>query len=380
MIPLAVPDLSGDEAANLQTCIDTTFVSSVGPFVTRFESEFAIRHGVETGVATGAGTLALHAGLMVLGVDRDDLVLVPSFTFIASVNAIAHCGAHPWFVDIEPESWTMCPIALERALAAGTMRAPNGDLIHHETGRRVSAILPVYTLGTPAKMSAIREIASTYRLPMLADAAAAVGATYEGHPLGGLAELSAFSFNGNKTLTTGGGGMLIGPEKDLLAKARHLTTTARVSSDYEHDRVGYNYRMTNVQAALGCAQLARLDGFLLAKRVIRTRYDAAFADLEGAAFPDPDWAGSGCWFSGRVLAADSRRDVRTVCRQLADCGIEARSFWKPVHLQIPYAQCPREALPVTESLWWRVVTLPCSVGLTERDQARVIDAVRSALS
>jgi dTDP-4-amino-4,6-dideoxygalactose transaminase len=379
LIPLAVPDLSGNEAKYLQDCIDSTFVSSVGPFVTRFEAEFASRHGAAAGVAMGAGTLALHAGLMTLGVGPGDLVLVPSFTFIASVNAIAHCGAEPWFVDIDLGSWTMDPAALARALSREASQGPDGRVIHKATGRRIAAILPVFTLGTPADMHAIAACVEQYRLPVLADAAAAVGALYRGEALGGLATLTAFSFNGNKTMTTGGGGMLIGQNRALLAAARHLTTTARVSPDYEHDRVGYNYRMTNVQAALGCAQLERLDDLLAAKRAIRARYDAELIDVGGQAFPSPAWAESGCWFSGRILDRAIHPPVKAVCATLAAQGIEARPFWKPVHLQKPFAHCPKEALPVTDTVWEQVLTLPCSVGLSIEDQAKVIGAVRATL-
>lgn len=381
VIPLSVPNTGARERAYLNQCIDNNFVSSVGPFVDRFEAEIAARHGAAQAVAVAAGTMALHAGLVALGTAPGDLVILPGFTFIASANAIAHAGARPWLMDIEGDRWTLDPRELARNLGEQAERR-EGAVVHRPSGRRIAAIMPVYTLGTIADMDAINAVAADWDLPVLADAAAAVGGTYTGgdgeRPLASLARLTAFSFNGNKTITTGGGGALIGNDAQLMARIKHLTTTARRPDIdfYHHDAVGYNYRMTNLAAAVGCAQLERLDQFIAAKRRIRARYDRAFADLAALApFPGSHTGDSVCWLSGAVVTAACRYPVPDLCRALAQTGIMARPFWKPVHLQPPYADAPRCAMAVTDGLWQKVVTLPSSSGLSEADQDRVIEAV-----
>lgn len=377
-IPLCIPDLGGNEGRYLQECVDTNFVSSVGPFVTRFEAMVAAHAGSAGAVATSAGTTALHVALVALGVAPGDLVIVPSFSFIASANAIAHCGALPWLVDIDPATWTLAPALLAQVLERDCERR-GGALVHRASGRRVAAMMPVYTLGLPADMDAIVGIADRHGLPAVADAAAAIGATCKGRPIGALgARLSCLSFNGNKTITAGGGGAVVGDDAELLALVRHLTTTARVGRDYDHDRVGFNYRMTNVTAAVGCAQMERVEALVAAKRRIRAAYDAALAGLPGIGpFPAPPWAKSAAWFSG-VVADDAALAERLRGRLAAD-GIEARRFWKPIHLQPPFAAAPRTAMPVAEGLWQRVVILPCSTNLGDDALARVIASVNAAV-
>lgn len=374
IIPLCVPDLGGNEARYLQDCINTTLVSSVGPYVGRLEAMVAETTGAAHCVATCSGTAALHVGLVALGVGPGDLVALPSFTFIASANAIAHAGAMPWVMDVEPVGWTLDPALLAHELETACERH-DGALVHRTSGRRVAAVLPVHALGLPADMDAIVAVARRFGLPVLADGAAAIGSSSKGRPMGRLgADLSTLSFNGNKTVTAGGGGAVIGDDQALLARARHLSTTARVGRDYDHDMVGYNYRMTNLSAAVGCAQLERLEEMVGAKRRIRAAYDEAFAGLDRLApFGRPAWAEGSDWFSG-VLAADAA--LASALREaLGEAGIEARAFWKPVHRQAPFTAAPRTTQGVVEGLWDRVVILPSSAGLAEADQMRVIDAV-----
>lgn len=378
MIPLCVPNISGNEGKYLAECVSSTFVSTIGPFVTQFEKMVAEAAGARGAVATSSGTTALHAALVAVGVERDDLVICPSLTFIASANAISHAGATPWLFDVDQESWTLDPALLARELASRTERR-GGDLFHSGTGRRVSAIVPVFTLGIPADMDAIVAIAREYGLKIVVDGAAALGALYKGRTSGALgADLTMYSFNGNKTTTAGGGGGVAGDDEALLARFRHLTTTGRVGADYDHDIVAFNYRMTNLQAAVGCAQMERLDEFVAAKRRIAARYEDAFRGLNGISrFPDPEWATSPAWFSGFVFhgqgAADKSRALRAHLRQE---GIDARPFWKPMHDQKPYADAPRTAMPVADALWPGVVTLPCSTHLTGAEQDKVIATVR----
>lgn len=378
MIPLAIPNLSGNEGRYLQECVATNYVSSVGPYVTRFEEMVALATGTRRAVATSSGTTGLHAALTAVGVRHDDLVVLPSFTFIASANAITHCGASPWLFDIDAESWTLDSRLLAAALERDTSRR-TGDLVHTATGRRIAAIMPVYTNGTPADMDPLVELARAYRLPIVADAAAAVGARYKRRPIGALgADLTVLSFNGNKTLTAGGGGAAVGDET-LTDQLRHLTTTARRGPDYDHDMVGFNYRMTNIQAAVGCAQLERLEEFVTRKRWIAQEYRRALGDLPGLGFfPSPTWAESACWLSA-ITVPDSA-SARGLIEELRSRDIDARAFWKPVHLQAPYRTAPAYgALRVTEDVWARVVTLPCSSGLTREEQTHVIESVRQTI-
>ena len=378
MIPLCIPNLSGNEGEYLAECVTSTYVSSVGPFVTRFESMVAEAAGTAKAVATSAGTTALHAALLTVGVRAGDLVVCPTLTFIASANAISHCGATPWLFDIDARSWTLDPRLLAEALSRDT-RIQDGERIHVPTGRRVSAILPVFTLGIPADMDAILSIARDANLPVVVDGAAAIGAFYKGKPSGALgAELTMYSFNGNKTATAGGGGAIAGNDLALVDAFRHLTTTARVGADYDHDIVGYNYRMTNLQAAVGCAQMEQLPTFIAAKRRIARQYDDAFRNNDGfGRFPEPEWAQSAAWFSGFVFdTEDGDKRSSSIRAHLREKGIDARPFWKPMHLQAPYLDAPRTGAPVSDRLWGRVVTLPCSSHLTEADQGKVIDAVQ----
>ncbi|MFM8866934.1 MAG: LegC family aminotransferase [Ilumatobacteraceae bacterium] len=377
MIPLAVPQLSGNEAKYLQECVDSTFVSTVGPFVGRFEQMVAAAAGSKHCVATSAGTTGLHAALVTLGVDRDDLVIIPSFTFIATANAVSHAGATPWLMDVSRRSWTLDPEQLASELERNS-KVKRGTLIHRGTGKRVAAIIPVHTFGTPADMDAIVSVAKRYSLAVIADAAAALGATSRTRKIGELgADLTMFSFNGNKTVTAGGGGAVTGDDEELVKKLRHLTTTARVSANYDHDVVGFNYRMTNLQAAVGCAQMERLETFVAKKREIRAKYNEAFAGLPGIEFfPTVAETESACWFSGFVTDAGTAEHVRAA---LQAQSIDARPTWKPMHLQLPYMDVPRASIEVADDIWQRIVTLPCSTGITNAELDTVIDAVRTRL-
>jgi perosamine synthetase len=378
MIPLAVPNLTGHESEYLQQCIETTFVSSVGPFVTRLEEMVAGVTGSSHAVAVLSGTAGLHVALAAIGVGRDDLVVLPSFTFIASANAIAYCGASPWLFDVTEESWTIDPALLATHLAEETHQKDE-CLIHSKTGRRVAAVMPVYTIGMPANMDSILKIASEYNLPVIADGAAALGATFKGRSLGSFGcDLTVFSFNGNKTVTAGGGGVIIGKNAGLIKLVRHLSTTARVGEDYHHDRIGFNYRMTNIAAAVGCAQMERLDEFVATKRKIQHFYNEALESLPGVGiFPRPEWAEGACWLAGITMPnAESAQALRL---RLKENDIDARPFWKPIHLQPMFESLPTTAQPVSSGIWNRIVILPCSTGLKELEQAKVIETIQEAL-
>ena len=380
MIHLAVPDLSGNERKYLNECIDSTFVSSVGPFVDRLEKMVADVAGCKYGVATSSGTTALHTALMSYGVGRDDLVIIPSFTFIATANAVSHCGAIPWLLDITSDSWTLNAEQLRSELNDKT-EIRDGKVVHKPSGRRVAAIMPVYTLGNISDMDTIMEIAKEYNLSVIADAAAAIGAEYRGRKVGEPADCTVFSFNGNKTVTSGGGGAIVTDNEEISKKAKHISTTARISPEYDFDMVGYNYRMTNIQAAVGCAQLERVEKFVNKKRHIRDSYNRLLNGIDGIEFfPEPGNIRSSCWFSGIVIKDGSLEKLREVCKVLKEKGIEARTFWKPVHLQGPYkhAVCA-DTLEITEGVWDKILTLPCSTGITDDEIRTVADTLRELL-
>ena len=379
MIPLSIPNLTGNEKKYLSECIDSTFVSSVGQFVVRLEEMVADVSGTSYAVATSAGTTALHTALMSVGVGRDDLVIIPSYTFIATANAVAHCGAEPWCVDIDEGSWTMSPSILEEELKNKVVMI-DGTPYHRTREKRVAAIMPVYTLGNPADIDSIKRIALKYDLPVVADAAAAIGATYQGEKAGKQADVTAYSFNGNKTITCGGGGAIASDQEEVIKRARHLSTTARVGSEYDFDMVGYNYRMTNIQAAVGCAQMERLVEFIEKKRYIRNYYEENLGDIDGISFfPEPSWGESTCWFSGIVIDEQRDMSIKKICNRLKELDIESRTFWKPVHLQLPYEKVEKSYLGVTEKIWNRILTLPCSTGITEEELEMSVQAVKSVL-
>mgnify|MGYP001381407129 CR=1 FL=1 len=382
-IPLAVPNIGDAEIEAVNAAVRSGWVSTAGPSVTEIEKLGAQICGTEDAVAVAAGTMAIHVALVAVGVARNDVVIAPSYTFIATANAISHAGADPVFVDVDPANLTMCPRALRAWLAAHAVRRADGSLALAETGQRIGAILPVYANGHPADIDAIMAIGKEFGLPVVADAAAAIGGASRGRPLGPLADLTAFSFNGNKTVTSGGGGMVAGPNPALVKKVRHLVTTARLGTDYDHDVIGFNYRITNLEAALGAAQLRRLDEFLDRKRAIHAAYSNAFAgrnDVSG--FPQTD-PGSACWFSGIVLSEGAHISVPELIAALNERGIGVRSFWIPMHLVQAYKSLPHRqfdgALPVTENIYRRILPLPNSTNLTDDDLGYVIETVGELL-
>ncbi len=381
MIPLAVPNLGGKEREYLNKCIDTTFISSVGEFVNELEELTAQKTDAKYGVATSAGTTGLHAALLCSGVKEGELVIIPTFTFIATANAVAHCGAIPWLMDIDVSNWCMDVKQLEDEITRKT-KFLDGRLIHIESGRRIAAIMPVYTLGEIPNIEKIRDIADRYHLPLIADAAAAVGAEYKGKKIGQLADLTVLSFNGNKTVTAGGGGMVLGNNEELMKKIKHITTTARVTSEYDHDMVGYNYRMTNVQAAIGCAQMERMEELVDRKREIRKYYNKALGGMRGISlFPECRDVKGACWFSGIVIEKGGMERIRKICAALREKNIESKSFWKPIHLQKPYANALKaDSLDVADNLWDRVLTLPCSTNITNGELEQVVNAAKESLA
>jgi perosamine synthetase len=375
-IPLAVPEIGGNEWAYVKDCLDSGWVSSVGSYVDRFEREMATRTDNAHGVAVVNGTAALHLALLVVGLEPDDEVLVSALTFIAPANAIRYAGAWPVFIDAEPAFWQMDPQKVID-FCERECRWQAGVLRNKMTGRRIRAILPVHILGHPVDMEPLVELARKYGLAVVEDATEGLGAHYGERPIGHLGDIGCFSFNGNKVITAGGGGMLVTDSEEWAIRAKHLSTQAKLpGGEYIHDEVGFNYRLTNIQAAVGCAQLERLDEYIAAKRAIANRYAEAFADLPGIAVaPEAAWASSIFWlYAVLVDEGECGFDSRGLRGKLADVGIESRPLWQPLHLSPAYRGAPATDCSVAETLYRDGLCLPCSVGLQE-DQEVVIKAV-----
>jgi dTDP-4-amino-4,6-dideoxygalactose transaminase len=372
-IPLAEPTIGGNASRYLQECLETNFVSSVGPFVDRFEREFAMFVGARHAVACASGTAALHLSFRLLGVGPGDEVLVPTLTFIASVNPIAYEGASPVLVDSEAGTLNLDPLLVVDELSR---RARLGLA-------QPAAIEVVHLLGHPAALEPILEAAERYGVPIVEDASEALGATWTagrlaGRHVGTVGRVGCFSFNGNKIITTGGGGMLVTDDDALARRARHLSTQARVPGRaYQHDEVGFNYRLSNLAAALGVAQLEQLPALLACRRAIADRYDAALADVPGIRpARRASWADPSFWLYTAELTPDGARDRDAVLDGLAGAGIEARPVWTPIHLMALYADAPRLGGAVAEGIFRGALSLPSSSSMSPDAQARVSDAVR----
>jgi len=380
-IPLAQPEISGNEWAYIKECLDSGWVSSAGSFVHRFESDFAKYLGVEHAVATVNGTAALHVALLAAGVMPDDEVLMPSFTFIAPANAVRYAGAWPVFVDAEPRAWQM-DVARAVEFLEGECRWSGGVLRNPRSGRRIGAILAVHVLGHPTDLDPLLAVAAKYDLPVIEDAAESLGATYRGRYAGRFGRLACFSFNGNKVMTTGGGGMVVTDDEALANRVRYLTTTAKDNADEGiHEQVGFNYRLTNIQAAMGCAQLELLGEFLAAKRRIADRYTKDLAGLPGLSpMPEEAWAKNAFWlYSIRLDPALAASDSRALRQRLRGAGIDSRFFWQPLHLSPAHAGAQFLGGTIAEQLHSEVLSIPCSTGLSESAQVRVIAAIRDGL-
>jgi perosamine synthetase len=373
-VALSQPVLAGREWELVKECIDTGWVSSVGPFVERFERLLASRVGASRGVAVINGTAAIHTALMAAGVGPGDAVLVSTLSFIAPANAVRYVGARPVLIDAEPGTWQMDPLLIDK-FCRDRCFADGNTLRIRETGERLKAILPVHILGHPVDLDPICRIARQYGLTVVEDATESLGAAYKGRPVGSLGDVACFSFNGNKVMTTGGGGVIVTNDPDLAERARYLSTQAKDDPiEYVHGAVGYNYRLSNVLAAIGCAQLEQLDGFLNARRLIADRYRAAFAGREDVSFmPTASWASPTYWLSTILLGENT--ESRALMRRLDAVGIQTRPLWQPLHLSPALAPAIAEGGAVAESLQRRALHLPSSADLSEADQARVVAAV-----
>ncbi|MBI3001780.1 MAG: LegC family aminotransferase [Deltaproteobacteria bacterium] len=409
MIPLCVPEVRGNEWKYIKECLDTNWVSSVGSFVDRFEQMVANYVGANYTVATVNGTAALHIALLVGGVEPNDEVLVSSLSFIAPANAIRYVGAWPVFVDAEPKYWQMDPEEAVDFLERGC-RWSHGKLYNKGTGRRVKAIVPVHILGHPCDMDPILVVARKYDVVVIEDATESLGAKYltkdrgpqtadgedqstvggrrssvVGHrssvlsrwsAVGSLGDIACFSFNGNKIVTAGGGGMIVTNNEEWAIRARYLTTQAKDDPvEYIHKEIGYNYRLTNLQAAMGCGQMEKLDEYIACKRGIAQTYAAALGKVPGiTCMAEASWASSTFWmYTILVDEAQYGMNSRSLLSRLGEDRIEARPLWQPLHLSPAHAGGRSAACPVAEKIWRDSLSLPSSVSLLAEEQECVIE-------
>ncbi len=364
-VALHEPRFAGNEWDYVKRCIDTGWVSSAGSYVTAFEQALAAACGAEHAIAVCNGTAALHVALMLTGVEPGDEVLVPALTFVATANAASYCGATPHFVDSEVCSLGVDPKRLEAYLTRITRRDGN-RLINIATGRRIAALVPMHAFGHPVRLDELLEVAERFGLAVVEDATESLGSTYKGRPTGALAEVGTLSFNGNKIITTGGGGAVVTNDGDLAKRARHITTTAKQPHRWEfnHDEVGYNYRLPNINAALGLAQLEQLPGFVAAKRRVAEAYRAALSGVSGLRFfAEQADTQSNYWLNAALLDAPDRTLRDALLAATNDAGYQTRPVWTAMHRLPMYAACPRDALPVAEALEARIINLPSSVKL-----------------
>jgi len=376
VIPNAVPHLAGNEWKYVKECLDTNWVSSAGPFVDRFERDIAQYLGLPHAVATVNGTAALHVALLAAGVTAGDEVLLPAFTFVATANAVAYCGAHPVFLDSEEASWGLDPVRLAEFLD-GECEVRSGRVVNRRSGRVVRALLPVHLYGHPCDLDPMLVLARRYPLAVVEDSAEALGARYRGRAVGADGLAGCLSFNGNKIITTGAGGMVVTRDQPMAARVRRLTTQARGDAiEFVHDEIGFNYRLSNLHAALGVAQLEQLDGFVEDKRRTAAFYQQAFGRVDGVRpFVEAPWARSTYWMASVLLDEGRCPDVVALIRDLNAAGIQARPLWRPLHLQPAFRSAQVAAVSVAERLYGRGLSLPCSVGITPEERQDVVDAV-----
>jgi perosamine synthetase len=376
---LAVPTLGTNEWTYVKEALDTNSVSSVGPFVDRFERDVAARVGSPYAVAVASGTAALHLALLLAGVHEDDEVVMPALTFAAPAFAVAYLGASPAVVDVEEGHWQL-DVAKVAEFLERECTAAGGRLVNRRTGRRIGALLPVHVLGHPVDLDPLLELGAHYELPVVEDAAEAVGARYKGSAPGTFGLFGCLSFNGNKVLTTGGGGVILTSDPELAARARYLSTQAKDDPvEYVHGEVGFNYRLSNLLAAVGCGQLEVLDQNVEARRRTAAAYAEAFADIAGLTpLREAPWAFCAYWLS--TVRIDSRRfgiDSRELLRLLGDQGIQSRPLWQPLHRSRPFAGCTAYRVEIADRVHAEALSLPSTSSLSDEDRNRVIEAVRS---
>ena len=367
-VGLHEPTFSGNEWLYVKECLDSTFVSSVGKFVDRFEDDLVAYTGAKHAVAVVNGTAALHIALLLAGVKAGDEVLVPALTFIATANAISYCGATPHFVDSENTTLGIATAKLRDYLQAHTQQH-SGQCVNIATGQVIRAMVPMHAFGHPVDIDGLLAVAYDFNIILVEDAAESLGSTYHGQHTGTFGLMGTLSFNGNKTITTGGGGAILTNDTAVARRAKHITTTAKVPHAWEfiHDEIGYNYRLPNLNAALGCAQLEQLPTKLVAKRTLFSRYQTAFSKVEGANLvSEPAQCHSNYWLQTIMLNADQMHHRDSILKTANEAGLMTRPVWRLLHQLIPFVDCPCMDLSTAEQLSQRLINIPSSPSLLGR--------------
>lgn len=363
--PLHIPIFDQRETDLLRECVESNFVSSVGAFCDRFEQALVEFTGAKRAVLCVNGTSALHLSLLLAGVKPDDEVIIPSFTFVATGNAVRYAGAHPHFVDIEEAALGLDAGKLDAWLTQIADVAADGA-VNRQTGRRIAAIVPMHTFGHSVDLDALAEVANKFNIPVVEDAAESLGSYYKGRHTGHDSLCAAVSFNGNKIITTGGGGAILTNNDELADRAKYLSTTAKIPHrwEFKHDAVGFNYRMPALNAALGCAQMEKLPKFIEQKRALAARYVEAFTGLEGVRFlEEPSYGKSNYWLNTLILDDESGETQNLLLEVTNSKGIMTRPAWTPLHLLPIFEGCPAMDLSVSESMARRTVNIPSTAGL-----------------
>lgn len=362
-VMLHAPSFVGNEKKYLNECIDSTYVSSVGQFVDRFERDIETFTGATKAVVCVSGTNALHMAMMLVGVERNDEVLTQALTFIATCNAISYIGAHPVFIDVDIDTMGLSPFALEKWLLKNAEIRKDGQCYNKKTGRRIKACVPMHTFGHPVRLYELVDICSKWNIELVEDAAESIGSYYKGKHTGTFGRVGAISFNGNKTITTGGGGMLLFQEEELGTFAKHITTQAKVPHRWEfvHDHVGYNYRMPNINAALGCAQLEQIDSFLKSKRSTAQTYIDFFAsEPKGIKFmKEPEGTRSNYWLNA-ILMPNKEEQLKFL-EYTNDNGVMTRPIWELMNRLEMFKDAQNDGLENSQWLADRIVNIPSSV-------------------
>ncbi|MDP2559846.1 LegC family aminotransferase [Psychrobium sp. 1_MG-2023] len=360
-IPLHAPIFNGNEQKYVAETIESTFVSSVGRYVSQFEDKISQYTQANCAVATNSGSAALHTALYLAGVTTNDLVITQALTFVATCNCIAQLGAQPLFIDVSKTSLSLCPEALETYLTDNAFIDGKGQCIHSKTKQKIKAIVPMHSFGHPALLDELTQVCTQWNLTLIEDAAESLGSFYKGKHTGTLGDFAALSFNGNKVITTGGGGMLLTKSSETGHRGKHITTTAKTPHPYEffHDELGFNYRMPNLNAALGCAQLEQLPTILASKRRIAEQYQNFFSDSDFQFVAEPDYAHSNYWLNAIICPNKKVRD--SLLQQTNGANIMTRPVWQLMHKLPMYKSALRDNLK--NSLWLEqcLVNLPSSV-------------------
>jgi len=364
-VALHEPSFEGNEWLYLKECLDSTFVSSVGKFVDQFEDELATYTGAKYAISVVNGTAALQIALKLAGVQASDEVLVPALTFVATVNAVTYCNAIPHFVDSEEGTLGIDTSKLRDYLQRNTSQQ-SGKCVNNLSGRLIRALVPMHTFGHPSDIDGLLSIANDFNIVLVEDAAESLGSFYHGQHTGTFGLFGTLSFNGNKTITTGGGGAILTNNEALARHAKHLTTTAKIPHAWEfrHDEIGYNYRMPNINAALGCAQLEKLSDKLASKRELFKRYQSAFAQVDGVSlFSEPENSQSNYWLQTLVLDGSESENRDLILESTNNTGIMTRPAWELMNDLEPFKGFPSMDLSTAKSLYERIINIPSSPGL-----------------